>query len=213
MKPRLALLLAALAAGAAGCARDNDASVTMRAVCFPTDDCTFAETCDAQFIGFPTLDLAVSNRLWLFLEVGNQLPNNADETIGRTNTNDALVTAFQVDYERVAAPRVHLGMAQSVPANGSAVISVEAVPPEPAVTAALQAVAPTAAGVEVIAKVRLLGRYTSGEDFETGEFPIAVRVCTGCLGLQCGGAPTCPPASEGQLPLVCGEAAPAAPVP
>jgi hypothetical protein len=208
MKPSLALLLAALVAGAAGCQRDNDASVTTRAICMPTDDCTFADTCDAQYIGFPTLDVAVSDSMWIFLELANQLPNNADAALGRTNTNDAQITEAEIEYERVALPSVRVGSAFLVPANGSAVISVEVIPDRLDAAAALQAFAPTAEPREMIANIRLHGEYPSGEDFETGEFPVAIRICTGCLGIQCGGAPTCPPLSEGQLPLTCMDAVP-----
>jgi hypothetical protein len=211
MKTRLTPLapLVALAVAFSGCAEDNDASITMRAICVPTDDCTFAETCDAQYIGYPTLDVAVSQSLWLFLEVANQLPNNADAALGRTNTNDAQITEAVIEYERVALPRVAVRSAYLVPANGSAVISVQVIPDSLGAGAVLAGAAP----VEAIANVRLRGRYFHGDDFETGEFPVAVRICNGCLGPQCGGARTCPPQSEGQLPLSCTEDAPPAEAP
>lgn len=205
MKTRLTSLapLVALAVAFSGCAEDNDASITMRAICMPTDDCTFSSTCDAQYIGYPTVDVAVTQSLWLFLEVANQLPNNADAALFRSNTNDAQITEAVIEYERVALPRVAVGSAFLVPANGSAVISVQVIPESLGAGAVLAGAAP----VEAIANVRLRGRYVHGDDFETGEFPVAIRICSGCLGLQCGGA-TCPPQSEGQLPLTCREEAP-----
>jgi hypothetical protein len=208
MKTRFASLASvlALAAGVGffGCA-ENHGSITMRAICVPTDDCMFSSQCDAQYIGFPTLDVGTSDSMWLLVEVANQLPNNADEAAFRTNTNDAIVTSAVVSYERVALPRVTVGSTFLVPADGSAVISVEAIPGRLGAGPILAALAPTAAPVEILAKIRLRGHYVHGGEFETGEFPVAIRICTGCLGVQCGGAPTCPPLSDGQLPLTCAE--------
>lgn len=194
MKTRLAAL--ALASLALACA-DNGASIQPFAVCAPPDtECAFGGECDAHYIGPIVLDESVSMRLWLFIQVNNQLPNNADVTAGRVNTNDAYLTEYTVDYEG-AASGSSMGRLQSiVPAGGSAVVSVYLQPPP--------------ATGQVIAKLRFKGSYVDQSDFETAAFEIPVELCSGCVGaLACPGgtAPTavCPPA-DGQLPvaLTCG---------
>jgi hypothetical protein len=63
---------------------------------------------------------------------------------------------------------------------------------------------------EVLAHVRLRGYYDNGSRFESGDFPIAVKVCnTGCAptAAAAGCDPlvdTCPPKGGGKLPFVCG---------
>jgi hypothetical protein len=194
MKTRLAAL--ALAAVALACA-DNSASIEPYAICAPPDDeCVFSSECDLQYIGRLALDTSVSQQLWIFLQVNNQLPVNGDLSAGRVNTNDAYVMEYEVEYEG-AASGSSMGRLQSiVPASGSAVISVFLQPP------------PTAAG-EVIAKLRLKGEYVDQSDFETAEFEIPITVCQGCLGLP--GCPVgevitsiCPPtAGQTALAVTC----------
>jgi hypothetical protein len=189
MKTRLSAL--ALATLALACA-DNGASLEPYAICAPPDDeCVFSSECDAQFIGVVALDTAVSSQLWLFIQVNNQLPNNADLSAGRVNTNDAFVTEYEVEYEG-AGGGSSMGRLQSVvPASGSAVISVFLEPP-------------AVAGV-VVAKLRLKGKYTDQSEFETAEFEIPITVCQGCLGFSaCPAGETltsaCPP-TAGQSPI------------
>ena len=68
----------------------------------------------------------------------------------------------------------------------------------------LAALAPTAEPREIVVKVRMRGYYDDGNRFETNVFPITVRICSGCVGsCPTGTIRTCPPASEGQLPLEC----------
>jgi hypothetical protein len=193
-----AIVLGALA-GAGGCA-DNRASIQVQAVCVPTDDCTFSDTCDAQYIGYPTLDTTTSTSgvLWLILQVENPLPDNSDEEIGRVNTNDAHIDETVIEYEGSIGTlgRAAIGSNFYVPASGSAVVSVQ-VP-----------LSGASAGV-VIAKIRMRGYLDDDSRFETGEFPVAVRICAGCVGTLCAGAATCPPDSDGQLPLTCPQAEPA----
>ncbi len=187
-----AALLGALA-GASGCA-DNRASIQIQAVCVPTDDCTFGETCDAQYIGYPTLDTtaSTSDALWLVLQVENQLPDNSDAELGRLNTNDAHVDETVIEYEGSTGTLgpAAIGSNFYVPATGSAVVSVR-VP-----------LAGAAAGL-VRASIRMRGYLDDASTFETGEFPVVVRICAGCVGSCGAGIGTCPPDSNGQLPIVC----------
>jgi hypothetical protein len=208
MKTRFATLASVLALGAAvganGCV-DNRASIQIQAICVPTDDCTFAETCDAQYIGYPTLDVGASaaDRMWLVLQVENQLLDNGDPGTGKTNTNDAHVDETEIEYTGVALPTALVGSNYYVPAEGTAVISAEVIPDVLQAGAALGAIAPTAEPREIVATIRMRGYLDDGSRFETGGYPITIRVCTGCVGSVCGGGPTCPPDSDGQLPLSC----------
>ncbi len=200
MTTRLAALASALAlaAGTSGC-EDNRASIQIQSVCAPTDDCTFANTCDAQYISWPTLDVgaSASDAVTLYLQVENQLPDNGDVANGRLNTNDAHVDEAVVEYEGAPLPKSIRGSNINIPASDSSIVKVEVVPAGSGAT-----LLPFAGG-EIVANLRFGGYYDDGTRFETGEFPITVRICLGCLGIACGGAPTCPPNSEGQAPLTC----------
>ncbi len=184
-------LLGALA-GASGCS-ENRASVQTQAICVPTNDCKFSDACDAQYIGYVELDKNTSTNdvLWLLLQVANNLPNNANEAIGRTNTNDAHIDETSIEYEGAVGGEETVGSNFWVPAAGTAVVSVK------------MSLGGAGAG-EVLAHVRFRGYYDDGTRFETGDFPISIRVNpVPAIGAACGGGATCPPESEGQLPLTC----------
>jgi hypothetical protein len=201
MKTRIAALASAALLGAlaaaSGCV-DNRASIQVQAICVPNDTCEFAETCDAQYIGYPTLDktTSASDDLWLLLQVENQLPENEDLGTGRLNTNDAHVDETVIAYEGAMAGEQSIGSNVLVPAQGTAVISVKLdLSPSPAPGAGATA--------EALARVRLRGYYDDGTRFETGDFPILIKICSGCVPAAGCLVGTCPPASDGQLPLTC----------
>jgi hypothetical protein len=203
-------LAAVLAAATLSCA-DNNASVQFQAICAPPDDgCTFAETCDAQYIGLSQMDVGVTDRLWLTMQFANQLLNNADPDTGRANTNDAQIREFRIEYDApVALPDASVRVGPfRVPASGNAVVSVFPIPAEigallrPAIPASVPA-APLF--VTVVARVRALGIYDNQSSFETAEYEVPVQVCNGCLGTfavcpDLSAAGLCPP-NDGQLPV------------
>ena len=198
MKTRLTALALAAAlgalAGASGCTTENRASVQTQAICMPTTACTFSAKCDAQYIGYPTVDKAVdtTGTLWLFLQIGNLLENNANVALGRTNTNDAHIDETSIEYEGAMGGTQVVGSNYLVPAAGTSVVSAKL------------SLANAVAG-EVVAHVRFRGYYDDGSRFETGDFPITIVVCaSGCAPAACAGLTTCPPNGEGQRPLVCG---------
>ncbi len=200
MRTRLAVAAAALLgalATASGCA-DNNASVQVQMICQPTADCIFTNGCDTQFTGFPTYDpgLATGDLLTVFLQVANQLPNNADRSAGRVNTNGAHVDEIATELEGAVGGTQSFGANGYIPAGGRSVVAVPVV----------VGTAPLAATGEVLARVRVRGFYDDGSRFETAEFPITIVVCADCLSSMCAGAPTCPEDGEGQRPLQCGEA-------
>ncbi len=183
------LALAALA-GASGCA-DNPA-VEIQAICAPPTSCTFKGKCDAQYIGFPTLDKGVSatDVIALELQLANGLANNADKGTWRVNTNDAHVDEVEIQFEGTLGGIQGMRSNYQVPAGGTTVVSVK------------MNLAGAAAGT-VVGYVRMRGYFDDGTRFETEQFPIAVTVCdTGCAPAACVGL-TCPPDSEGQRPLAC----------
>ncbi len=201
MKTSKTVLASALVLGAAllghGCA-DDRATVQIQHVCSPPDTCAFDEGCDAQYISWPTLDRTASptDTVILYLQVENQLPDNSNANTGRLNTNDAHVDEAIVEYEGVPLPKITAGMNLRVAAGSTSVVKVEVIPT--AIGTALAAFTG-----ELLANVRLGGYFDDGTRFETGDFAVTVRVCAGCVGLSCAGGPTCPPNSEGQLPVTC----------
>jgi hypothetical protein len=202
MKTRLAALafVAALGAlaGASGCA-DNRASVQIDMICVPTKDCTFASTCEKEYVGYPTFDVGSttaprSGGLMLFLQVANQVPSNEDLSAGRVNTNDAHVDEIAVTVEGATVADYEIGGNGLLPAGGTSIVGVP--------------IAIVGGGTgEALAKIRLRGYYDHGARFETGEFPVAIAICSGCLGTLCDTPTTCPENGEGQRPLTCGAAA------
>lgn len=172
------LLLSALAAASlAGCMVQDDSTVKIGNLCAPTDDCTFADTCDAIAMdGRLAVDLLTTgNTLEFPIQIDNQLPDNADVVNGRVNTNDARIERLELRYQAsgFAIPRVVSNETHVVPAEGSTVIMAHLIPP--AAGAALRAALP-AGPVEVMIFMKAVGQYGSGHEFETGEYPISVDV-------------------------------------
>jgi hypothetical protein len=172
MKAR-ALFLAVPLMALAACT--DDPSVQIQAICFPTDDCTFGDTCDTLLMGNPIVD--GSTPLTLFLQVANQVSNNADPATGRVNTHDAHVE------ETIVGGASMLMSSSWIPAQGSTVVGVT-IPP-----------------IGGLIAVQMRGRFDDGTTFETAEFPIFVQTCSGCIGTCPVGEIACP--GPGQLPFTC----------
>jgi hypothetical protein len=207
MKTR-ALLFALPLLALAGC-RDNMATVQIQDICFPTDDCSFENTCDAIFLGNAKLDVSFSalDRLALYIQVDNQTEDNTNTDIGKTNTNDAHVDQAVIEYEGIDLPRQVLAMAPfRVPAENSQLVRVDVIPDQMNAGPVLAAFAPTPEPRQMLALLQLRGYFDDGSRFETAEFPIGIDVCSGCIEFVCpAGTFTCPPASNGQLPISCPE--------
>jgi hypothetical protein len=182
----------------AACA-DNMASIEVKHVCAPPETasaCSFSGTCDAVSLSPFFFDVgAGAPRMWMFVEVANQLTSNAAD--GNLNTNDAYLQEATVSYEGggIELADANYRMLQMVEADTTQVVSVYPLPD----TAATELSAFTITGiVDIVAKVRLKGAYVGGQSFETGEYEIPIRVCNNCLGTV--GCPTagdqlfaCPP--------------------
>jgi hypothetical protein len=178
----LTALLLALGA-AAGCAADNMTSIEIAAICAPPDDataCTFSSTCDAQSIGIAAIDIGITDRLWLIVQVNNQTTNNADLGTYRTNSHDAYVEEVSTEYVApfpIADTRQRVGP-YIIPANGSSVISMFPVAPQAVAT--MSGVA-TTTPFGIVAKTKLKGHYQDQTEFETAAYEVAVEVCDGCI--------------------------------
>ena len=208
MKTRLALLLPLVALAA--CTADNNASVKVAGICLPPTDatnCVFSATCSGQYIGRNEIDIGVTNHLWLIVQVNNQLPDNKNLSNFRTNTNDAYVHEVVVEYPGTGLPTATSSILGSavVPANGTTVISVLAVPESIGDTLRTSGAIPAGGSLDGVAKMRLKGVLGDTTKFETGDFEIPIRVCNGCVGAFACTDPTkpllavCPP-NQGQLP-------------
>jgi hypothetical protein len=213
MKTRLELLLPLIALLA--CTAENNASIKVFGICAVPDDpsnCSFAATCDAQSIGPNVLDVGQpidqgSNRLWVFVQVNNQLPENTNLNTFRTNTNDAYVHEAVVEYPGTGLPTTTspiLGSAV-VPADGTAVISVTPIPESVGAILQTPGAVPAGSIIDGFAKLKLKGVLGDTTKFETGSFDIPIRACNGCIGALVCNDPNkpiravCPP-NDGQLP-------------
>src|SRR5512138_293481 len=127
MKTRLVVLVPLVALLA--CRADNNASVLMAGVCAPPDTCTFGSTCDQVTLDSIRMDLAAAPSLWLFVEMHNQMPNNSNTGINKTNTNDAFVQEYEIEYVGAPLPtgRGPIFGSGRVPADGTTVISLLAI--------------------------------------------------------------------------------------
>lgn len=171
------LALAAILAVAplAACTGVNEsASVAISAVCAITDDCTFAATCDAQYIGDYVFDRSLASQFWVPVQVNNRVLNNADPTSGRVNTYDAHITSFEIAYDNFGLTGASKAVNYTVPANGTAAVGLYVVPPQ---AAAVPGTGTQASVARIVAK----GYFEDGSTFETGEFPLAFTSCSGCL--------------------------------
>ncbi len=183
MIARRSLLLVLLATLAACAKNGNNGSLEMYGVCSVPDSCSFSGKCDKFLLGNYAVDLAMTRRLMVPMEVHNQLVNNADTgagTSGHTNTNDATVERVIVSWSAPgisSVAGVTSNVAQVVPASGTSVVGLELLDD----AAAADLAAAPAAGVTAIADVKLKGQLNDGSEFETGTYRLPVHVCNGCL--------------------------------
>jgi hypothetical protein len=211
MTSRLAPLLLALLA-LVGCVKDNGASIEIFETCFPpapdtNGGCSWPATCTATPLGTYVIDVGGTDYLFLGIQVNNNLPNNADASSGRLNTNDVFIDTFTVDYEvsgvsGVSVPSISgpTQIQNTVPAGGDGVVGVDLLRLDPTTLAALNtAVAGLPAGetsFRIVATMRLHGVLGDTSKFETAPRKFGVDVCVGCMGVPaCGSgkvAAACP---------------------
>ncbi|MFO0583134.1 MAG: hypothetical protein U0229_12755 [Anaeromyxobacter sp.] len=199
MKTPLRIALLAGLVLAAGCVK-NKPFVELVGVCAPpgADACTFSDTCDNFSIGAWVFDnAAAGDRMWMIVEVKNQLLDNTNPGTGRVNSHDAFMEEVTIEYEGpVAVPSATYRMQNVVLAGGSSVVSLYVLPEGPA--AAINATALPAGLTEIIAKPTIRGKLGDGSSFETGNFEIPIKLCTGCLAAAA--LPTC---AAGEVLVTC----------
>jgi hypothetical protein len=219
MKPSLALLLAALTAGVAGCERDNDASIEIFALCLPPEDakvCGTDGTCEAMLASprpfvFTTVN-AQLNRLEMFVQVNNQLLPNDDPALGRVNTNDFIGGDYLLSFGGIPnLSDVVFPANFTVAANSSSTPVIPLIPMS--TMAQIRATPGLNSSALVVVELRIRGELRDGTEVETGPFTVAVDVINADF------VPACPNAGDlaffcprpGQTASLVCEAPPAAP--
>jgi hypothetical protein len=173
--------LLSIAIAAAGCTV-TPPSVAFTTICSMPDaaTCSFGDTCGAQILFPPVIDLLYTNELFLGIEAHNQAQDNSDPASGRINTHDAYVQEVDISYAGGALliPSTATRMQQRVPANGTAVLGMLAIPASAGLTGASLGLGNS---TQVIATVKGKGIYGDGSSFETPEFDILITICNNCL--------------------------------
>lgn len=171
---------------------DNHASIEIFGICSPDDDAEACEPppgeCDRYVAARPwmttTVDVGrpfdpVLGSLELFMQLNNQLPNNANEELGRVNTNDFIVEYFVLEFTSstgLAIPPIpeYPTLAPPVPASGTTSAWLPIIPWE--IAAYLEAAMPADSSAIVTTSVRVVGHLLDGSTIETGAFEIPVDV-------------------------------------
>jgi hypothetical protein len=148
------------------------------------DACSFEATCDGFYLGPNVIDISTAERLWLIVEVHNQLLSNEDPDLGRANTHNAYIQDVRMTFSGLDLPATRHDIQQVVPADGTSVISIYPITEE---TVTALGAAGIVGVVDIIANVRLVGVLGDSSEFETEVYEIPVRVCDGCIPID-----TCP---------------------
>jgi hypothetical protein len=189
-------LVLALALAATACTKEAP-TVSFGPICVPPDSadtCTFAATCDAQFIGESYLDVTQTDRLWLVVEMTNSVADSSDSSSGRVNGQDAYLQELRATYAgALALPPTRIRVASTIPAAGTQVVSAFLFEGAGLVPASVAA----GATANVVVKVTGHGVFGDGSSFETPPWEVPVKVCSGCVGPR----PACPTA--GDVLFVC----------
>jgi hypothetical protein len=224
MKTRVVAFAFALLAGTAGCKTENHASIEVFGICGPPEDaetCSTSGECETFFAGRPTVftmaesaffpGVIFENELNHFMQVNNQLPNNADPSAGRVNTNDAIIESYEFSFDvrgtfdaigaffQVSIPDLSYPAVSTIPANGSFTPNVPLIP-----RAQLKAISDEMflngdddSLATVIVSLRMKGHLEDGTEFETAEHEYAIDVID-----MIAAAPVCPIAGE-EVVAIC----------
>lgn len=189
MKTRT-LALAALAAALCGCPQADHASLEFYGICAgPKPDtsttaggCTYSSTCALYALFHYWYDPAVLAQMVVPIEMFNQLPNNADLSSGRVNTNDAVIQQWRLEYDMGGGVTLPVAVQDNftVPAASH---KTALVPVFPTSVNALMRTLP--AGTEITVSVRAAGHYLDERTFETGPFKLPAGVRTYVAPVTC----------------------------
>jgi hypothetical protein len=206
MKTPIAAFTCALALVASGCTADNIQTVSMEALCAPPDDAAkcagSAGKCDMLLASarpwLSTQSLGHANGFEMFTQVLNQAPNNADESTGRVNANDAIITGYELDFASAYYNRAAFFYPANfyVPAAGVFAPVIKYIPEE--ISAEMQMAFPlyngadiTTGPIPVTVGVRLRGHLLDDREFTTGTFTVTIDVYN-----EDAGVPACPTAGD-----------------
>ena len=120
---------------------------------------------------------AYSNFLTAVAEVDNRAPDNSDSSVGRVNTNDAVITSAKVSYSGLAVPAVeNLGLFTPVRANGTSTIFLPVINATTMAAISAQMTTGALASVELVARVTLVGHLGDGSGFEVEPYDVPLVI-------------------------------------
>lgn len=185
------LALAALGAALSGCVLDNYASPEFYGICYsPAPDsttgaCTYSSTCDSYLSGY-SYDPTYPGYVIVPIEMFNQLPNNADVTALRVNTNDAVIQEWRLEY-----------MVGSASVATATAVTSTVIPAGAHLVAFVPVDVTPMMGLPFVVNVRAAGQYLDDRTFVTGAFGVPLSVMT-YVPMTCttGTAEACPRAGQ-----------------
>jgi hypothetical protein len=191
---RLVTLLAAMSTAgvvAPACA-DNDKSIFVRAALAPSTNrqngvCQYTADPQQPALLEGTLDLGVRDSYTAILLIGNQLIQRGDPLAvrvesSRIHLNGAVVRVTNPDGSEIHEfTSMATGFADPENNNqpGYGIVAVTAIDTE--TKNRLQGAVAGGTTKLVVAVIRVFGTTLGGEDIESGDFNLPIRVCNGCL--------------------------------
>jgi hypothetical protein len=120
------------------------------------------------------------NDLALLAEVYNEAADSTDHSAGRVNTHDAIIDSAKISYTVTGSPTLKLADVETSglysPVLASAHSTIYMYPIGPGTLQAIAAGTAAGAEVEVVAHLKLAGKYTDGSSLETQTFDIPILV-------------------------------------
>jgi len=180
------LALASLLVLLGGCSAEFS-GVTIAGACAPPDpdsttlQCLYPATCTTFFAGTAVLDAYQGQLVGLDfrmpVEMDNALPDNADITNGRINTNDATIQTLEINYPGTSLGTRNVPYTLVIRAAGTAGALLPLIRVQD-----FAAVAPSGAATRQIdIAVRAHGVLGSQDAFTTAWFHVPVSVCNDCI--------------------------------
>lgn len=185
------LALAALAAALSGCVVDNYATPEFFGICVsPAPDtttgaCTYSSTCGTYTSGY-AYDPTYPGSVIVPIEMFNQLPNNANPSALRVNTNDAVIQQWRLEY-----------MVGGVAVATATAVTSTLIPAGTHTVAFVPVDVTPMFGLPFVLNVRAAGQYLDDRTFVTGAFGVPLSVMT-YVPMTCttGTAKACPRAGQ-----------------
>ena len=183
MTPRAVFSALATAALLGGCVKPS-ATVEIYQACAPpaptASGCVYPTgTCSLSPLDTYTIDVDVADRLFLAVEVHNQLTDNSSVDTGTGNTHNAYVNHYSVGFS-ASLPGTSGDIENAVPSAGSSVIGVELINGD-TWTALYNQLHGTTNTVRMTADLKLSGVYGDQSHFETAPRKFGIEVCAGCF--------------------------------